>query len=291
MTQVLGPVLFSDLIESPYTSASMHQTYPELKPQLARSSQSRQGFVPAHLALIMDGNRRWAKKRLMPAAMGHARGAARVRDVVKTCIELGIPNVSLFAFSTENWRRPPEEVNALMKLFMTYLEREIDNLQASGVRLLVVGDQAPFHEHLKKLIGKAHTLTAANRRLTLMVCVNYGGRSDVLRAVSAWQAAHPGQTLQNADEQSLARYLGTGDAPEVDLLVRTGGESRVSNFLLWQAAYAELYFTDILWPDFDPQSLRDAVAWFIGRDRRLGGLASDSPVLDPRGASNNRSVP
>ncbi|MEN9888562.1 MAG: hypothetical protein RL559_599 [Pseudomonadota bacterium] len=221
----------------------------------------------------MDGNRRWAKNRFMPAALGHAAGAKRVREIVKACAEAGVTHLSLFAFSTENWKRPEDEVSSLMGLFRTYLEREVSSMNDNGVRLRVLGDVSRFAEPLQALIRQAEAQTATNTRITLMVCANYGGRWDMLQATRAWQAAHPDQGLAQLSEESLRPFLSTGDAPEVDLLIRTGGESRISNFLLWQAAYAELFFTDDLWPDFKPERLQEALAWFAGRDRRFGSSA------------------
>ncbi len=222
----------------------------------------------------MDGNRRWAKKRFMPAALGHAAGAKQVRNIVQACAEMGVAHLSLFAFSTENWKRPSEEVSSLMNLFMSYLQMEVDNMNVHGVRLKVVGDKTRFASALQDLIARAEQQTAANTRITLTVCANYGGRWDMLQAAKAWQQAHPGQDLQALTEDALAPYLSTAYAPEVDLLIRTGGESRISNFMLWQAAYAEMFFTDDLWPDFSPARLKQAIEWFVGRDRRFGSSAS-----------------
>lgn len=221
----------------------------------------------------MDGNRRWAKKRYMPAALGHAAGAKRVRDIVKSCAELGIPHLSLFAFSTENWKRPEEEVSSLMNLFMTYLQKEVDSMNDNGVCLKVVGDKSRFSEPLQELIARAEATTAMNESITLTVCANYGGRWDMVKAAQAWQQTHPDQSLQDMTEEALAQHLSTSYAPEVDLLIRTGGESRISNFMLWQAAYAELYYTDDLWPDFTPDRLAKAIEWFQHRDRRFGSSA------------------
>ena len=221
----------------------------------------------------MDGNRRWAKNRFMPAGLGHAAGAQRVRDIVKACAEKGIPHLSLFAFSTENWKRPPEEVTGLMGLFMTYLKKEIRDMNANGVRLKVLGDKKRFSESLQELIADAELQTAHNEGITLHICANYGGRWDMVQAVQAWQKNHPSLDLNSLNEASLAPYLSTADAPEVDLLIRTGGESRVSNFLLWQAAYAELFFCEELWPDFTGETLNRALIWFAGRDRRFGSSA------------------
>ena len=211
----------------------------------------------------------------MPAALGHAAGAKRVREIVQACADAGVPYLSLFAFSTENWKRPEEEVSSLMGLFMTYLQKEIASMNDKGVRLRVLGDLSRFSAPLQKLIGEAEAQTAQNTRITLQVCANYGGRWDMLQAVRGWQAAHPGQSLEVLDEDALAPYLSTAGAPEVDLLIRTGGESRISNFLLWQSAYAEMFFTDDLWPEFKPARLQDALNWFAGRDRRFG---SSSPA-------------
>ena len=221
----------------------------------------------------MDGNRRWAKRRFMPAALGHAAGAKQVRDIVKICAELGVNYLSLFAFSTENWKRPEEEVSSLMGLFMSYLQKEVNSMNDNGVRLKVVGDKCRFAPALQDLIDRAEQQTANNTRITLTVCANYGGRWDMVQAAKAWQQAHPGQSLQALTEEALAPYLSTAYAPEVDLLIRTGGESRISNFMLWQAAYAELFFTDDLWPDFSPTRLKEAIAWFAKRDRRFGSSA------------------
>ena len=229
--------------------------------------------LPQHIAIIMDGNRRWAKNRFMPAGLGHAAGAQRVREIVKACAEFGIPHLSLFAFSTENWKRPPDEVSALMGLFMTYLKKEIRDMNANGVRLKVLGDKHRFSDSLQELIADAEEQTAGNTGITLHVCANYGGRWDMLQAVKAWQDQHPSLGLESLTEASLTPYLSTADAPEVDLLIRTGGESRVSNFLLWQAAYAELFFCDELWPDFNRETLNTALVWFAGRDRRFGSSA------------------
>lgn len=221
----------------------------------------------------MDGNRRWAKKRFLPAALGHAAGAKRLRDIVKSCADMGIPYLSLFAFSTENWKRPDDEVSSLMKLFMTYLQKEIDSMNENGVRLKVAGDKSRFSQPIQELITSAESNTAHNQSITLTVCANYGGRWDMIQAAQAWQKAHPEQTLQSMTEEDLEEYLSTSYAPPVDLLIRTGGESRISNFMLWQAAYAELYYTDHLWPDFTPDRLSEAIDWFHHRDRRFGSSA------------------
>jgi undecaprenyl diphosphate synthase len=229
--------------------------------------------LPQHIAIIMDGNRRWAKKRFMPTALGHAAGAKRVRDIVRACNEKGIAHLSLFAFSTENWKRPQEEISSLMGLFMTYLQKEVASMNANGVRLKVVGDTSRFTPALQDLIASAQQQTETNSRITVTICANYGGRWDMIHAAQAWQKANPDQDLQALTEESLASHLSTAYAPEVDLLIRTGGESRVSNFMLWQAAYAEMFFTDDLWPDFSRDRLQHAIDWYSLRDRRFGSAS------------------
>jgi len=223
-----------------------------------------------HIAIIMDGNGRWAKKRLMPRTVGHVRGAANVRHIVKASNKLGIKYLTLFAFSSENWRRPPEEVSALMGLFLQYLESEVAEMKAAGIRLRVIGDRSAFAPLLQSRIDQAEQDTAHNDQLHLTIAANYGGQWDVLNAMREWQVAHPGKTLQELDEPALAAYLSTADLPDPELLIRTGGESRISNFLLWQTAYTELYFTDLHWPDFDQVALQKAMNWYGQRVRRFG---------------------
>ena len=221
----------------------------------------------------MDGNRRWAKKRLMPAALGHAAGAKRVRGIVEACTRANIEHITIFAFSTENWRRPEDEVMMLMNLFSSYLQKEVDQMEEKGVKFLVVGDKSKFSSELQTLIRKAELQTQHNTKITLRVAANYGGRWDMIQATKAWQVANPGVSLESFNEEALAAYLSTGNAPEMDLLIRTGGESRVSNFMLWQAAYAELYFINTLWPDFTIKQFNEALEWFSKRDRRFGSAA------------------
>ncbi len=223
--------------------------------------------VPRHIAIIMDGNGRWAKKRLMPRVAGHAQGVERVRDMVEACIERGVEFLTLFAFSSENWRRPEDEVQRLMELFVMALEREVVKMHRNGIRLKVVGDLSRFDERLRDLILQGEELTANNERLTVTVCANYGGRWDVLNAMNRWMKDHPGEELS---EDGLASYLTMPYAPEPDLFIRTGGEQRISNFLLWQLAYSELFFTDTLWPDFDAKALDQAIDSYKKRERRFG---------------------
>jgi undecaprenyl diphosphate synthase len=227
--------------------------------------------VPRHIAIIMDGNGRWATQRRLPRVAGHTRGVDAVRSVVEACARAGVEYLTLFAFSSENWRRPVDEVSFLMRLFVTALEREIGKLHANGIRLRVVGDLSLFDTRIQDLIRRAETKTARNTRLTLTIAANYGGRWDILQATRklAEQAVRDGQ-VGNIDEQAFAEHLALAYAPEPDLFIRTGGETRISNFLLWQLAYSELYFTDKFWPDFDADALADAMASYARRERRFG---------------------
>ena len=226
--------------------------------------------LPNHIAIIMDGNGRWAQQRHMPRTVGHAKGAARVKALVEHCANLGIKYLTLFAFSTENWSRPADEVSTLTGLFMQYLEKEMDALAAAGVRLKVIGDVARFALELQTRIHAAEKFTQHNQAITLVVAANYGGRWDVVQAVKNWQTAHPEASSSQFTQAGLTEYLSTTGMPDVDLLIRTGGEQRMSNFLLWQSAYAELYFTDVLWPEFDESNLDQALNWYAARDRRFG---------------------
>ena len=223
-----------------------------------------------HIAIIMDGNGRWAKKRLLPRTVGHVRGAANVRQMVKTFADLNLKYLTLFAFSSENWRRPAEEVRALMGLFLQYLETEVAEMKAAGIRLRVIGDRSAFAPLLQSRIDQAERETAHNTRLHLTIAANYGGQWDVLNAMRAWQNAHPTQNLQDMDASALSSFLSTADLPDPELMIRTGGESRISNFLLWQTAYTELFFTETHWPDFDAAALKKAISWYEHRVRRFG---------------------
>ncbi len=225
--------------------------------------------VPRHIAIIMDGNGRWAKQRFMPRVAGHKRGVETVRAMVKACISRGVEYLTLFAFSSENWRRPAEEVSFLMNLFVSALQAEIAKLHANGVRLKVVGDLAAFEPRLLALIREGEAKTANNSRLTLTIAANYGGRWDILQAMNQLALAHP-EKAGGCDEADLAPHLMMAYAPEPDLFIRTGGEQRISNFLLWQLAYSEFHFTDTLWPDFDDVALDAAIASYRQRERRFG---------------------
>ena len=224
---------------------------------------------PRHIAIVMDGNGRWAKRRMLPRALGHRAGAEAVRKVVRLCGELGIQALTLFAFSTENWQRPEDEVNKLMSLFLNALEKEVPKLHKNQVQLKVIGDIGRFSQVIQQRVQEAEALTANNTGLKLRIAANYGGRWDMLQAMQRFAADNP-QDVSQVDEQQLAPYLSTADLPELDLFIRTGGEQRVSNFLLWQLAYAELFFTDTLWPDFDRQALETAINTFAQRERRFG---------------------
>jgi undecaprenyl diphosphate synthase len=242
------------------------------------------GALPRHVAIIMDGNGRWAKKRYLLRAAGHKRGVEAVRDVIKACIERGIGYLTLFAFSSENWRRPAEEVSLLMSLFLHALENEVAKLHEAGVRLRVVGDLSRFDAKLVSLIHEAELKTAGNQRLTLTIAANYGGRWDIMQALNKLLAQHPEKHAVR-DEAELAPYLSMAYAPEPDLFIRTGGEQRVSNFLLWQLAYTELYFTDLLWPDFNAAALDEAIGWYQGRERRFGRTSEQLYAADALNAS------
>ena len=230
---------------------------------------SETGRIPRHIAIIMDGNGRWAKQRFMPRVAGHQRGVEALRDSVKACVELGVKYLTVFAFSSENWRRPADEVSFLMTLFLKMLEREISKLHQNNIRLRIIGDRTRFDDKLKQTMQEAEGLTANNSALTLTIAANYGGRWDVMQAMQSLlkEKPHLAQTFTEADFQP---YLTMSDAPEPDLFIRTGGEQRISNFMLWQLAYTELYFTDTLWPAFDRSELDKAIVSYQKRERRFG---------------------
>ena len=232
----------------------------------------RDNGLPRHVAIIMDGNGRWAKKRLLPRVAGHRAGVETVRQAVRLCAEKGIEALTLFAFSSENWRRPVKEVSLLMELFLTALQRETQKLHGNNVRLKVIGDRSAFAPRLQEEIAKAESLTQDNRGLTLVIAANYGGRWDVVQAARCLGEEVAAGRLQAADitPELFESHLVLHGLPEPDLFIRTGGEQRISNFLLWHLAYSELYFTNVLWPDFDAQAFEDALASYAGRQRRFG---------------------
>lgn len=225
--------------------------------------------IPRHIAIIMDGNGRWAEKRHLPRAAGHQAGVKAVRKVVEFCAEQKVEVLTLFAFSSENWRRPKQEVSLLMELFMTTLQREVKKLHENGIRLRFIGDRTAFSSSLQEKINEAELLTVDNSLLTLVIAANYGGRWDMCQAINKILADKSGQEAL-ITPQAIDANLSTGDLPEPDLFIRTGGEKRISNFLLWQLAYTELFFTQTLWPDFDQHTLQEAIDDFKTRQRRFG---------------------
>lgn len=234
------------------------------------------GSGPQHVAIIMDGNGRWAKARGLPRVAGHRRGADAVRRVVRGAGELGIPVLTLFAFSTENWTRPADEVADLMGLLRHYLRSELDELRKNGARLRVIGNRDGLAADIVRDIADAETMTVGNTRIDVNICINYGSRDEILRAARnlAQRVAAGEITASGIDQQSFERELLTAGLPDPDLLIRTSGEQRISNFLLWQCAYSELVFVDTLWPDFGKEHLEQAIVEFRKRERRYGGVGS-----------------
>lgn len=227
---------------------------------------------PMHVAMIMDGNGRWAKKRLMPRSAGHKAGGETVKRMIEAAIQEGIQVLSLFAFSSENWQRPREEVNYLMDMFLKGLERDVESLNEKNIRLRFIGDMAGLDTQLQERIADAEAMTKENTRLQLVIAVNYGGQWDILQACQKiCDAIHSGELTKAAlNTDVFSTYLSTQDLPAVDLLIRTSGELRISNFLLWQCAYAEFYFTETFWPDFKHQDFKLALAEYANRQRRFG---------------------
>lgn len=239
---------------------------------MTAAAQLNPQSLPQHVAIIMDGNGRWAQQQGKPRVWGHKKGVESVRRSVSFCRELGIQSLTLFAFSSENWRRPEDEVSSLMQLFLMVLQSEVKTLHKHNVRLKIVGDLSAFSDKLNTSIAKAEKLTANNTAMTLNIAANYGGRWDIVHAAKSLAQRVEQGSLSSADitEAVFANYTQMHDQPELDLLIRTGGDVRISNFLLWQAAYAELWFTDTLWPDFNQQVFSEAIASFVNRERRFG---------------------
>lgn len=229
--------------------------------------------IPKHIAIVMDGNGRWAQSRHMPRSMGHVRGASIVRGLVEHCAQLGIQYLTLFAFSTENWNRPKDEVSTIMELFFKYIDKELNSLAQSGVRFKLIGDISLFDKVLQERIIYAVNSTSQNRKIVLTIAANYGGRWDIVKAFQGWLQDNPSCNASLLSEEQLHKYLSTYDIPDPDLVIRTGGEKRISNFLLWQVAYSELYFTEVLWPEFNNEQLELAISWYKLRQRRFGSLA------------------
>ena len=225
--------------------------------------------IPRHVAIIMDGNGRWAKQRFLPRVAGHKRGLEAVRATVKACVKQGVDYLTLFAFSSENWRRPSDEVTFLMQLFVAALEQEIEKLHANGVRFRAIGNLERFEPRIVRLVEQAEARTSGNDGLQLTIAANYGGRWDMLEAVNRMLKERP-ELASGFTEADVTPYLSMSYAPEPDLFIRTGGEQRISNFLLWQLAYTELYFTETLWPDFDAAALERAIVSYQERERRFG---------------------
>jgi undecaprenyl diphosphate synthase len=228
--------------------------------------------LPRHVAVIMDGNGRWAQRRALPRHFGHRAGAKAVRATVEGCARRGIEALTIFAFSSENWQRPAEEVTRLMELFVEHIDKEVDELHRNGIRVRFIGELARLREGLAARIRAAEVRTAGNTRMTLYIALSYGGRWDILEGARRLAARAAAGTLdpRSIDEDTFARELQLADAPEPDLFIRTGGEQRISNFLLWNLAYTELYFCDTLWPDFDDDALADALRCYASRQRRFG---------------------
>ena len=228
--------------------------------------------MPRHVAIIMDGNGRWAQNRGLPRVAGHKAGVETVRTIIKTCVEKGIEVITLFAFSSENWRRPKKEVSLLMGLFLAALQREVKKLHNNDVQLRIVGDVSAFDKKIQEQISKAEELTKNNKSLVLNIAANYGGQWDITQAVKALGKKIESGLLKadQIDSSLIAQHLSMADLPEPDLFIRTGGEQRISNFLIWQLAYSELYFTNTLWPDFNREAFDEALASYAGRQRRFG---------------------
>ena len=233
------------------------------------TGQVDKNSLPRHVAVIMDGNGRWAQKRGLPRSAGHKAGAESFRRLGTYCKELGIDYLTVYAFSTENWKRPPEEIDGIMQLLRRYLHECIDTMERDGNRLRFLGDLSVLDDDLKELIRETNEISARIEGFQANVCLNYGGRDEIVRAVNRFAAEHPGETITEA---AMAEYLDTAGIPDPDLIIRTGGEYRISNFLLWESAYSELYFTDVLWPDFSEKDIDEAVAEYRHRDRRFGGV-------------------
>lgn len=230
------------------------------------------GSLPRHVAIIMDGNGRWAKRRSLPRIAGHRAGVENVRVIVKYCAESGIETLTLFAFSSENWRRPPTEVKLLFELFVMVLDQEIEKLHEAGVRLRVIGDREPFPKKLKQCIDRAEAYTAGNQRLNLVIAANYGGQWDITQATRqlAAQVQRGEMAAEDITPEHIEARLALADLPNPDLFIRSGGEQRISNYLLWQLAYTELHFTECLWPDFDTEEFERALKSYTTRQRRFG---------------------
>jgi undecaprenyl diphosphate synthase len=245
------------------------------------SARKPEAAVPRHVAIVMDGNGRWAKKRFMPRVFGHKQGVDALVRIINACLDRGIETLTVFAFSSENWKRPEDEVSGLMGLVLNAVSRYLAKIAGDGVRIRIVGDRNAVSESVREAWRQAESSTARNTRLTVNVAFNYGGRWDIVNACR--RAIADGIAPDMLDEATLNDYMALSHSPDPDLFIRTGGELRISNFLLWQVAYSELYFTDCLWPDFDEHQLDAALASYAQRDRRFGGVKSDDTPLEAAG--------
>ena len=225
--------------------------------------------LPRHIAIIMDGNGRWAKQRGLPRTAGHKVGAETFRKIATYCKDLGVEYLTVYAFSTENWKRPADEVGVIMGLLKQYMLEAIDSMERDQIRLRFLGDLSAISPELQALVDRTNEISSHIHGFQANVCLNYGGRDEIVRAVNRFTAEHPGEPITEA---AMAEYLDTAGIPDPDLIIRTGGEYRISNFLMWESAYSELYFTDVLWPDFSEKDIDEAVAEYRHRDRRFGGV-------------------
>ncbi|BBP45896.1 isoprenyl transferase [Thiosulfatimonas sediminis] len=233
-------------------------------------SESTAAQIPKHIAIIMDGNGRWAKKRFLPRFIGHQKGLNAVKRVITHCAKRQIQALTLFAFSTENWRRPEDEVNKLMAMFLAALQKEVKKLHDNNVQLRIIGERSAFSEQIQQHIAQAEALTEKNTGLVLNIAANYGGQWDVIEAVKAWVKNNPHKSIDELSVEGVNQHIANADLPLPDLLIRTGGEQRISNFLIWQMAYSELYFTPALWPDFGAEQIDQAIDSYAARERRFG---------------------
>lgn len=250
---------------------------------------SQQNNIPKHIAIVMDGNGRWAKKRFLPRLVGHKKGVETVRKIIRQCDDLGVECLTLFAFSSENWKRPADEVSGLMSLFITALEREAKALLRNNVQLRFIGDTSRFPEKLQQAIVDVEALTAKCSGMKLLIAANYGGRWDILQSVQkiAEQVQSAELKPEEISEDTISHFLSTEGVPQLDLFIRTGGETRISNFLLWQSAYAELYFSDSFWPDFNEAKLLEAVNDYANRQRRFGKTGEQVLATNLEGEAQN----
>ncbi len=237
-----------------------------------RAGEREQSGVPRHIAIILDGNGRWAKKRGLPRTAGHAAGAETFRKIATYCKDIGVEYLTVYAFSTENWRRPENEVSTIMKLLGNYLHEAIDTMERDHIRMKVFGDTEALSPELRALVAKTDEISKRYEGFQANICLNYGGRDEIVHAARRYAEDYAAGKVAELDEARFGSYLYSAGVPDPDLLIRPGGEQRLSNFLLWQCAYAEFYFTDVLWPDFSPAELDKAIAVFRSRDRRYGGV-------------------